>query len=359
LQQGRTAVDLMQVNSFGTWRPEDEDFTVTGGARLLTMANSGSGSDGFSGASSFESRMRNANFNVGIGYEISSAVRATAAANLNMTGGMGASSATTSESVGITYQPETTKWGEYNHNWATSATASNSSGGGQQSRNLSLQLSHGLNRSLQLDPTSQVSISLSQAISTMVGSGGFGGTSSQRLTHSGSVSWNMATEAGTVYLSMNASDSRSLSDPKESFQLINFQASSNMPAGRFGALSGNLTIQAVRQESPIFFVQQQNTQSTFAPKQGFVLTSSGSVSYHLSRVFGIPRLRFMSDLRLNGQAFLPMLGGPQEMETASWDNNLNYDIGRTNIRMSARMAQLAGRNNKSIMFTVTRGLGDF
>lgn len=355
LQQGRTDVNLMQVSSFGTWRPEEESFTVTGGARLLTMANSASDTL-FTGTTS-SSRIRNANFNVGIGYELSSNLTATASANLNMAGGMGASSATTNESVGITYLPETIQFGEYRYNWSTSASATNSSGGQEASRNLSLQLSHGLSRSLQFSPASTLTMAMSQSIASMLRTGG---TPTQRLTHSGSVSWNMSFEDGVAYFSMNASDSRSLGVERDSFQMINFQASSSMPAGRFGSLSGNLTIQAVRQEAPMFLLnQQQQLNPTFAPKQGFVLTSSGSLSYMHSRVFGIPRLRFMSDVRLNSQALLPMLGGPQDMETASWDNMLDYAIGRTHMRLNSRVAQLAGRKNKSIMFTISRGLGAY
>ena len=371
LKQGRTEVNLMQLSSFGTWRPEDEDFTVTGGARLLTMANSAS--DAFFTGNGSGSRISNANFNVGVGYEITTALRATATANMNMSGGMGPRSATASESVGLTYQPDMIQWGAYNYNWGTSGTATNSGGGGQQSRSLSLQASHGLSRSIALDGGSGLTLSLSQGISTSLsnstgggggelGSGSITGSSSgtvtQRLTHSGGVSWNKMAEFGSIYLSMNASDSRSLGSPKESFQLINFQASSSMPAGRFGSLTGNLTVQAVRQETPIFFLPQDPL-TTLAPKTGFVFTSSGSLSYMHSRVFGIPRLRFMSDLRLNSQALLPMLGGPQDMETASWDNNLDYSIGRTQVRMSTRLAQLAGRNNKSSMFTLSRGLGAY
>jgi len=354
LQQGQSAVDLMQLSSFGTWRPEDEDFTVTGGARLLTMANTTSG-PAFDGRS-IGTRIRNANFNVGVGYEISPELRATASANMNMAGGAGASTVTASESAGLTYQPASIQLGQYRYNWSASTTASNSSGGQEQSRNLSLQLSHGLSRTVQFGPTSALTMTLNQAAATILVSGR-GAT--QRLTHGAAASWNKALESGTVYASINASDSRSMGgEQNDSFQMINFQVSSNMPTGRFGSLTGNLTIQATRQDAPMFFLPLDQ-QSSFAPKRGFTLTSSGSVSYQHMRVFGIPRLRFGSDLRLNSQALLPMLGGPQDMETAAWDNNLDYAIGRTQLKLNARVAQTGGKKNKSIMFTMSRGLGAY
>jgi hypothetical protein len=107
---------------------------------------------------------------------------------------------------------------------------------------------------------------------------------------------------------------------------------------------------------------QQNSSG----EQGFVTTSGGSLTYQHQRVFGVRRLRFVSDLRLNSQALLPLLGGPQDQETAAWENRLDYSIGRTQLRLNMLIArnsvpraltttvQRATTLNRSILFSVTR-----
>lgn len=356
LRNGRTDVSVVQLSSFATWSPEEEDYTVTGGVRLMALANGGSAAQS---GSSFTSRMRDANFNVGISYDFSKHLRGTALANLNMRNNMATQTVMASESAGLTYHPETIELGEFRYDWSAGTTATNIHGGLEESRTLSLQLSHGLGRSWQLSPTSMVTMSTNQGLASVVRSGD---DPVQRLTHSGAVSWNTMLESGTVFVSMNASDSRSIGGPQESFQLINFQVSSNMPTGRYGSLTGSLTIQATRQEAPVYLLtsEQQMQPELYAPREGFILTSSGSISFQHARVFGVPRLRFMSDLRLNNsQLMQPVLGSPQDMETASWDNNFDYSIGRVVARINTRIAKASGKQNRSIMFTVQRGLGDF
>jgi hypothetical protein len=167
---------------------------------------------------------------------------------------------------------------------------------------------------------------------------------------------------------LSASDSRTVSGRRESFQLINLQASSNLPTGEYSSWTGNLTIQGVRQEFAII----GNTAALGIPsdnaneEHGWVTTSGGSLTYQHQRIFGIRRLRFVSDLRLNSQALLPLLGGPQDQETAAWENRLDYSIGRTQLRLNVLIArnsapraltttvQRATTLNRSILFSVTR-----
>ncbi len=370
-RMGSNETRLMQLNSVAFWRPDESPLTVTGGVRMLGLMMSSH--NPFSEASS-ESQTRNANVNVGVNYDFSRAVRMYASANLGMSSGAGTSNRMASESAGISYMPETKQLGDYRYDWSTSANVSNSSGSGNgngaanadpnstggASRSLALQLSHGLSRSLVLSPGSTLSMGVSQGLSSAFRSGG---APVQRITHSGSVSWSFSGEDSSLYLSSSVSDARSLGDSRDSFQMINFQVSSNLPTGRFSSWRGNLTIQSVRQDVPvipgvtaldIFDVSQtMNLRPT-----GFVTTSSGSIGYQNMRLFGIPRLRFTSDLRLNSQALLPLLSGPLDRESASWDSTLDYGIGRTRLRMNTRMAKVSGSANKSIMFTATRALGD-
>ncbi len=355
LAQGNQDTDLMQLSSFGFWRPSEGPLMITGGVRLLTLANSANNVQMANTGTGNASRMQNANVNFGANYDYSRAVRLSASANFNTASGFGQRNVDSSQSVGATYQPESKKLGQYRYDWSASTSfnnASSSSGTQRQQRHLSLQLSHSLGRSYQLGTGTAVAVNGGQSLSSLVRSAG-GPT--QHLTHTGSVSWNRSSPQGSTYVSLSGSDSRSMGDQDESFQMVNFQASSSIPTGRYSSWSGNLTIQAVNQHSS---ASAQNQGQFNGTNRGAVTTSTGSLSYQNQRVFGVPRLRFLSDIRLNSEALLPILGGPQDQEKAAWENNLDYEIGRTQFRMSARVAQVGGRNNKSIMFSATRGLGD-
>jgi len=382
LVQGENQTHLTQVSSMAFWRPEEMPLTVIGGARMLALASDNINNVDLGPATS---RLRNANFNVGATYDLSQFVHLNAAANVNSVDTNGTRSNTANQSAGVTYQPDTIELGDYRYNWTASSTASHATGGTDSSRQLTLQLSHSINRHFKLSPQSTLTFELNQALSGIAGIKSLNGEqmATKHATHGGSVSWNMNTGDGSATARLSLSDSRSLDGAKDFFQLINFQASSNLPTGSNTSWSGSLTIQASRQGGnriplvngdpatvntlPIFLLRQQQDED-------FNITSSGSLTYQNNRIFGVRGMRFVSDLRLNGQALLPLFGGPQDQEVAAWDNRLEYFIGRTLFRVSALIARTKAplpvnaelinqqndgpvRLNKSIMFTVTRDFG--
>lgn len=351
LRHGQTTGDIVQLSSFGTWRPEEGPLTMTGGARLLALENSTNSYA--SDTSDLSMRNHSANINVGASYEVTEALRATAAMNLNATGGSGGSTNSTSESVGLTYQPPSKELGDYRYNWSAATNAMHATGDDGQRSGLTLQIAHSLSRSIQLSRSSNIIMSANQSLASTMRSGD---KPDQWLTHTGSVSWNTSFKDGMAFASINASDSRSLGEEQGMFQLINFQLSSNLSTGRYSSLTGNLTIQSIRQEMQSYFSAGR---SQSAMETGFVTTSSGSINYQHQRAFGVPRLRFRSELRLNSEALLPVLGGPQDSETASWTNHLDYTIGLLQLRADARIANVAGRRNSSIMFSATRTFGNY
>ena len=379
LEQGDNKTRITQLSSLAFWRPADQPMTVTGGARLFTLAadTTGIAIDN----TSSDARVRNANFNVGVNYELNKFTRLNAGANVNLITNNGVSRNNTNQTVGATYQPDAIELGSYRYNWSTSGSFVNSTGGQDASRQLTLQLSHGLSRSFTLSPASNMSMELTQSVTALTSSGtsnqnissdgslNSDAGSSQRLTHSGSLSWNLSRDPGDALVRLSASDSRSFGGRKDFFQFINLQASSNLPIDEYSSLTGNLTIQGVRQSSTIigntsgFGISEQNVNE----KHGFVTTSSGSLTYQQQRLFGIRRLRFVSDIRLNSQALLPLLGGPQDQETAAWENRIDYAIGRTQLRLnvlisrsiaprisSADKVERASSLNKSILLSATR-----
>jgi hypothetical protein len=380
LVNGANNTRITQLSTLAFWRPEDRPLTITGGARLFSLLADTSGFE--LGGNSANQRSNNANVNLGINYELSRFTRLNAGANVNLITTNGARSNNTNQTVGATYQPDFTEWGKFRYNWSAATSFTNTTGSEESSRQLTVQLSHGLSRNFTMSPMSSVSMDLSQSVAAVASSGNSNRSisddntfaedsgSTLRLTHSGSLSWNITKEPGDAMVRLSASDSRSVSGRKEFFQLINLQASSNLPTGEYSSWTGNLTIQGVRQEYAILGstkelgIFQQNS----SQENGWVTTSGGSLTYQHQRIFGIRRLRFVSDLRLNSQALIPLLGGPQDQETAAWENRLDYSIGRTQLRLNMLIArnsaprtrtttvfgERATTLNRSILFSVTR-----
>jgi hypothetical protein len=343
LTQADSETRIIQLSSLMFWRPKDTPLTVTGGARLLALTNGGSNAS--TDINSFSFRSHNTNFNAGLGYDFSKYVHLSASGNLNLVDSNGVKTTSNNESTGVTYSPESIKFGNYIYNWSTSGNASRSASEQEVTRQLSLQLSHGLSRNIDMGGGSALTMNVNQALSSAFGNAN---GSTKQLTHNGVLSWNLSQNPGTALLSLSISDSRTLGGG-DAFQMANFQASSNLPSGRYSSWAASLTIQAVRQHiGPIGRTENP----------GFTTNSSGSISYQNQRAFGVPRLHFVSDIRLNSQALLPLLNGPEEQATSSWENSLDYGIGRTQLRLNTRVAKIGGKTNNSIMFTATRWFGN-
>lgn len=369
LLQSNNDTRLLQISSNAFWRPEGRPMTVNGGVRMFAL---GTDSTGFSvTGNASENRILNVNANLGVSYEFNRYTRLNGSANVNMTDSNGVKNISTSQSVGASYQPEAMEWGAFRYNWGTSANASNQTGGETSDRLLTLQFSHSLSRSIKLDGGSTVSMDAGQSLSVSASSRASDteNTSTKQLTHNGSVSWDLSQQGGSALLRLSASDSRALDGNQEFFQLVNFQASSSLPASSYSSWNGNLTIQAVRQG-------KKESLSSVDPNRGFVTSSGGSIGYQNQRLFGNRRLRFVSDLRLNSQALLPLFGSGVDQEVMAWDNRLNYSIGRTQLQLSMQVSssntqkinidpvtkventQDVRKINKSIMFSVSRSFGD-
>jgi hypothetical protein len=377
---------VSQLSSVAFWRPDEiEQLTVVGGARLLAQQTSASSLDRLSDVPQSDIGSNNVNFNVGAGYEVSQALHLNGSANVNQVNAGGERSLSAAQSVGGSYQPEPLELGKFHYSWLSAANASRSSGIGA-TREATLQLGHNLSRNTMLDSGDNIGFGVGQSLSlaarTVVraernaannfnNSSGVGAVNAdgvrKQLSHTASTSWSKQGEAASMAAQLSATDSRTIGDSGEFFQSINFQTTSSMPTSSTSSLVGNLTIQAVRQS-------QVASQGAPAPRVLTNTYSSGSLSYHQQRLFGVRGMRLQSDLRLNSQALLPLFGGPQDEEMAAWDSRIDYVIGRTQFRLTFLMARTAtpatrvGQNGpdagtrvasiyKSIAFAVSRSIG--
>ncbi len=387
LVQADNDTRLTQLSSMAFWRPEEVPLTLTGGVRLLALAADTATPTGNNNVVNATAKLRNANVNAGLTYDFGNFVHLNASANASHMDANGIVTSIANETVGMTYQPQAIRFSEYQYIWSTSANASNQSGGNNSNSQLTLQLSHSLNRNFQLDGGSVFTVELSQSLTALASTANQnpsyanGLAATKQITHGAAVSWNMTGDTGSAMVRLSASDSRSLDGNQEYFQMVNFQASSNLSTSSNTSWNGSLTVQGVRQGSSLPFVirpvgSSPGSELINTNNGGFVTTSSGAVTYQNQRMFGIRRLRFVSDLRLNGQALLPILGGPADQEMSAWENRFDYWIGRTMLRVNTLIARTkvpfvaktpdgvqevrsTTRMNKSIMFSVSRGFGDF
>lgn len=327
--------DLLQVSSQAMWRPDDSDLAAVLGVRLLGL-NAGRG--GAAGAPT--AQIRNANLNGGASYDLTPEIRFDGSANLNYNATGAAGMVSTHQSAGVWYTPERIVKGNTRYGWNAAVNGSNSAGDLAGGRQLTVQLGHNAAYTLPLAGAT-VSVDGTQSLSRR-GTSAKGPGTARHLNHSASVAWTLLGGNGvSASVSVTASDTRELSGSGEFFQLVNLQLTSSLIRGAYGALSGNLTVQAARQ-SGVLLVGDGNDplqQLTRAGDKEVTTVSSGSLSYNNERLFGVPRLRLMSALRLNSQALLPVLGKEGDQQTAAWENQLDYRIGLTTLRFSLLVAR--------------------
>lgn len=371
LLSGGSGSRLVQLSSNAFWRSETRPLTVNGGVRMFAVDSDLGGLSVV--GSPTANKTLNANANLGVNYEFSRFTRLSASLNVNQNENNGLKSISSSQQASVSYSPENLALGDFSYRWGTSAgVSSNQISNVDSQTQLNLQFNHSLSRSIRLTGGSAVGMDVSQSVAFNAGgqSDALNPVATKQLTHSGSLSWDFPQVPGTPQFRLSASDSRSLDGPRDFYQMINFQSSSSLAAGPYSSWSGNLTVQSVRQGK-----DQLPSTSTDDPvnvsNQDFVTNSSGSINYQNHRTFGVRRLRFTSDLRLNGQSLLPVFGGSKVQELAAWQNSLDYSIGRTQLRLNFLISSMglpqitigptterARSVSKSIMFTVSRSFGD-
>ena len=152
-------------------------------------------------------------------------------------------------------------------------------------------------------------------------------------------------------MSVLGADSRTSGQHENQFQMINFQASGQAQFSRNSSAAANLTVQGVR----------QSTGST--PSAGFSFSSSGNLSYYHLRAFDVPRLRYTALYSINESQVKTRLQGdvnaPRERVNQSFEQRLDYNLGRVAMRLSMRVAEIEGRRDALIFFRMSREFGGF
>jgi hypothetical protein len=343
--ENRTRFD--QASSFGTWRPAPSSpLYLSGGGRLFKSVVD------VNGATSEADTLSG---NIAASYALSRHTNLSSAVTATRVSTDTTSDTVTTETVAANYIPDAIPLGGFLYTWNTGVNAGNQTGGasgndGRRSRqNAGGQLGHNLVRTAPISETASVSYGAGQSYASTWDTVT---ERSQTLTHNASVSVQATPgAASTAFASLYGADSRTHGHNENTFQLVNFQANGQFQFTRYALGAANLTVQGVRQSSP----------ST--PSTGFNTSSGGSLSVQHLRAFDVPRLRYSAIYAANQTQYSSRLEGdvnaPRERVTQSFEQRLDWFVGRIEMQLSARAARIDGQRNNIVFFRVNRQFGAF
>lgn len=330
---------IFQLNSVAFWRPESQPLTVNGSFRLFSLETG-------TGQASIGTQVVNAS--AGLNYTASRNLRALTGISLTDIDANGQHNRTAIGTLGMTYQGDSIEMSKYRYDWFAGGTGIYTSGSlDRNGFSFNGLFGNSLSRGFDLGNGGALTFNIAQTLSAITGARVEG---SKQLFHSGSITWNKnePESSSTSFIRLSAIDSRYLDGQRETLQLVNLQVSRTLEIGRDRSLSGNLTIQTTRRVSkrPGF----DNSLNEGKPET----TTSGEINYRHQNLFGVQRLLFVSQLRLNRQELIQALGAPSERELRSWENRLDYGIGQLETRLLTRIAQIDGIQHWLMMLRVTR-----
>jgi len=307
--QGDFTTDLTQISSFVFWRPADRPMTVSGGVRVYDLSGATTGN---------ETALLSLNATAGMFYQYTKHIRFDASIDVSSTDNDEDQAVASKERGGVLYQSDILDiFSGFTYQWYSSGSAQNQDTGDESFQSLTARLGHDANKLWLLGETSALRLSLSQSVNENLQTGD-ADSSIQRLDHSVSLGFDQTNWGGTTLVQMTLRDGRDFGDSEAEEQFVNFQAVRNQPINRSSSLSGNLTVQSVHRK----FASTGEGDT--------VTTTTGQVNYRHSRIFGVPQLHFLSDLRISRAAT------DEANDRAEWENRLDYNIGLLDISLSWR-----------------------
>ena len=317
------------LTSNANWRPDDSKWTVTGRARAFTSQTD----SGFGDATSY-----NGNASLGATYRISRELRASGSLSGSVNNSDAGTTYSSGQSASISYSPLAIDLAGFAYSWNASTTASNRLDEDGASPAWSASLGHNLGRGLPLteDGTWSLSTNLNESVSTSLTSD----TSNTSLNHGASAVLTRSVGSNTSVLQLNADDSRNYGTNESEFQSLSLQATHNATLSRHSSMTATFTSQYVRQST--------DTGTFTSP------VSSLSMSYRQGFLFGVRRLRFNTELSASSDSLLPFTTGEEGDRRVTWDNRLEYSIGRVDVNLRGTLTDRSGRRDTVVFLSVTR-----
>lgn len=331
-----------QLSSISSWRPEGSPLTMTASARIFRTNSS---SNGVTSPTNNDT-----NLNLGANYAWSPLLRMYGSLNVNDNNGTqnittnanlsaqrGFGDKNVSDIGGFRYSRSV---GASMANTTTTTTAANQVTTTTSVQSLAGNIGHDLSKVTKAG-SGLFKMDINQGLST-----GLSTAASPRthLNTGGSLSLSHPDSKGFSMIRLSAIDSRDLSNPQKYFQMINVQATHNENVGRDQSLTGNLTLQGSR----------SGDKNRKAP---FTAAPSADITYLNLRLFRKKNLSFNSTLSAQGSTITsshdPVYFTPTQ-PSVSWDNNLDYFIGRLQMQLRTHIAEIGNTSQSSILFKINR-----
>ena len=210
---------------------------------------------------------------------------------------------------------------------------------------------HGVSKTTFLSRGSQLQFSVSQQAAARVDTED---RRDQSLVHSAFVTWSKQKGRSSSYLRLSASDRRTYGDREDVFQLFTFQASSQMRFTRNRSLNGGFSVQYNNSEADMTMDDEMDNSA---------FTYSVDLTYRERDLFNVERLNFLSELRLlsrelrRDDIFDEEIGVDAERSDQVWRNELDYTVGKLELRLLADVREIDNRWMSQIFFRVRRYYG--
>jgi hypothetical protein len=320
--QGNSATDLGQLSSFVFYRPIDSPLSVSGGVRVFDLSGSTTGNS---------TELSSVSATGGLYYQMTKNVRLDA--NLEVgTNDNGEDSVTASrQRMGALYQSDIREiFSHYTYQWHATGSFQNQDTGQEAVQTTLLRLGHDAQRLWLTERRGTFRLGLAQAVSTNHLTGDAEATT-ERLDNSGSLSWDKYNAVSTTMVQFTLADSRAFGDQEDNQQFANAQILRSQTLTDRSSLSGNLTVQSVSRD-----FNDLGDDDT--------VTATGQLNYQQTGLFAVPRLRFLSDLRLSRAAT------DEGIDRAEWENRLDYAIGLLDTSLSWRWIDLNNDEDFNIIY---------
>lgn len=357
-ERGRGLSDLqvLQLSTVGIHHPEGSPLTLTGTARALVLRDNPT-----------DSATDAVGATLGAIYEVNPNLRLNANGGVSATQANGFDSSIFNGSVGATYTGDTLEFRQVRYDWFVGGTLGGATGNSNTldtvtEQNVGLQLGHTLSRNWFLSERSSINVTAGQSLTASrrrnnaLENIGRGVQADDTLLNSLSVGWQQNGDGKSGYARATYSDALQLDNGGGRFQMLNFQLSGNFELGYGRSIVADLTYQRSNQREDEF--QSIDPISTAGLRTGSS-SVAGEVTFRQNQVFGVPRLVFLSRLRL-AQDVLKQPGqllSIPDRETRLWENRLDWTVGRLMTQMELRLSQIDGRRVDSLWLRVQRNFG--
>jgi hypothetical protein len=323
----------LQGNSLALWRPHRIPLTVSGTARVTAARRErdGSGDDNTSG-----------NLALGADYLLNRLTRVSGNVTANFSDGRGSSN----QGATVSYNPDSLGLGSFAYNWFTSSTLSNEVGNPAGDRTvLGALFGHGVTRARPFAsaPTWSLSLAANNTLSGSMdslngGAATVGLNGSAGVSHAARNGFTNARIDATATYSDGAS--RQFASGDNNFQSVTFNFDHRTEISNHSQWSAVVATGWNRQD--------------FGGAATTTEFSTLGIGYTDSRVFGVPRMLFRSQLNARTiQLFFSDLTG-EETTDIRWENRLEYFIGKLETRLTATWSRVGARDGYSVLLTVAR-----